>query len=150
MYQSTANESKVVKNVALKLKQPIETIKSVRRLPGKKEQPAKIKVEIKEESLEEKLILAAKSSKIIVADICPLENKNHNNVFIREAMTKHTKTILWQAKQEFKSGQNYEYAYTISNILLMPIAISMGSKTLLFCGDTSNTQFYSNYISITG
>ncbi|XP_039750673.1 uncharacterized protein LOC120626931 [Pararge aegeria] len=110
-YPSTEDLSKIVESVAIKLKQPLESVKNSQRLPGKKDQPMNIKVELKDESDQEKWILAAKSSKIIVADICPNEKNNHNVVFIREAMTKSNKTLLWNAKQELKTNKNYKYVW---------------------------------------
>ncbi|CAH2234446.1 jg6123 [Pararge aegeria aegeria] len=86
-YPSTEDLSKIVESVAIKLKQPLESVKNSQRLPGKKDQPMNIKVELKDESDQEKWILAAKSSKIIVADICPNEKNNHNSLSGRVGST---------------------------------------------------------------
>lgn len=109
--QSSEEASKLVEKMAQKINQPRESIKNVRRFPGKNDQPANIKVELSGESFQEKWILAAKSSKILVSDICPHEPNNHNIVFIREAMTKANKSLLWNAKQELKTKQNYKYIW---------------------------------------
>ncbi|XP_069355660.1 FK506-binding protein 15-like isoform X2 [Maniola hyperantus] len=112
-YQSTEVVSKLVEKVALMLKQPLEGIKSTRRLQGKGDQPAIIKVELKDEEVQDTWIAAAKKTKTTVADICPSERSNNNIVYIREAMTKTNKTILWEAKQELKSKQNFKYLSTV-------------------------------------
>ncbi|CAK1580958.1 unnamed protein product [Parnassius mnemosyne] len=110
-YQPTENVKKLVESIALKLQQPLEGIKSIRRLPGKKDHPANIKVEFQDELLQEKWISAAKSTKTTVADIYPTEKNSNNVVYIREAMTKNNKIILWQAKQDLKNNQNYKYVW---------------------------------------
>lgn len=109
--QPNENLKNIVENVALKLQLPPEEIKSVSRLPGRKDQSANIKVELQDELIQEKWISKAKSSKITVSDICPLEIHNNNKVYVSEAMTKMNKSILWQAKKELKTNQNYKYIW---------------------------------------
>lgn len=109
--EKTENLKKLVENVAIKLRLPSEGIKVVRKINGKKDGPINIQVELQDEITQEKWILAAKSIKTTVADICPSEQNNSNIIYIREAMTKVNKLILWQAKQELKNNQGFKYVW---------------------------------------
>lgn len=110
--QNSEDIDKLVEKVALKLKQPLDKIKNVRRIPGKKDQTTNIKVELQDETCQEKWISAAKIIKITVGDIQPTDRNNSNNVvYIREAMTKNNKTLLWQAKQELKNNLKFKYVW---------------------------------------
>lgn len=110
-YSSAEDVSKIVEKIALRLKQPLEVIKSSSKLPGRKDQPVNIKVELKDEVSQEQWVMAAKTTKTKVTDIFPTERDNNNLIFIREAMTKLNKTILWQAKQELKHNQDFKYVW---------------------------------------
>ncbi|CAH2071257.1 unnamed protein product, partial [Iphiclides podalirius] len=101
----------VVETIALKINQPKENIKSARRLQGKKDQTASILVELIDENIQENWITLAKSIKPTIGDIIPTEKNNKSIVYVREAMTKLNKQLLWNAKRELKVGQNYKYVW---------------------------------------
>ncbi|XP_046972771.1 uncharacterized protein LOC124539422 [Vanessa cardui] len=108
-YQKNEEIKEIVEKVAIKLKVPKEGIKSVRRLQGRNDQI--IKVELEDESTQEKWIIAAKGTKTTVSDINPTDKGNNNIVYIREAMTKLNKKIFWNAKQELKINQNFKFVW---------------------------------------
>ncbi|XP_045525871.1 uncharacterized protein LOC123715094 [Pieris brassicae] len=108
---SEENVRKLVENVALKLKQPFDSIRNTMRYQGKNDQPGIIQVKLNDKATQEKWIKAAKTIKTMVADVCPYEPNNNKIVFIREAMTKHNKSVLWEAKQELKNKQGYKYVW---------------------------------------
>lgn len=101
----------LVDNIALKLNQPKEDIKSARRLHGWKQQSANILVELKDEERQENWIAVAKSTKPTVSDILPSEETNKTIVYVREAMTTHQKQLFWNTKQELKVNQNFKYVW---------------------------------------
>ncbi|XP_045518559.1 uncharacterized protein LOC123710590 [Pieris brassicae] len=108
---SEENVRKLVENVALKLKQPFDSIRNTMRYQGKNDQPGIIQVKLNDKATQEKWIKAPKTIKTMVADVCPYEPNNNKIVFIREAMTKHNKSVLWEAKQELKNKQGYKYVW---------------------------------------
>ncbi|XP_046969393.1 uncharacterized protein LOC124536818 [Vanessa cardui] len=108
-YQKNEEIKEIVEKVAIKLKVPKGGIKSVRRLQGRNDQI--IKVELEDESTQEKWIIAAKGTKTTVSDINPTDKGNNNIVYIREAMTKLNKKIFWNAKQELKINQNFKFVW---------------------------------------
>ncbi|KAL4705103.1 hypothetical protein ACJJTC_006426 [Scirpophaga incertulas] len=103
---------KVIENIAIKLNQSKDLIKNLKILQGRNDQPSKLLVELKDNYVQEKWLMAAKKTKITVGDINPIQGKNKNTVYINEAMTKLNKQILWNAKQELKMKQNYIYVET--------------------------------------
>ncbi|CAK1598274.1 unnamed protein product [Parnassius mnemosyne] len=105
------NVENLVENLAQKLSLPKAGIKQSRRLRGKKEQESSLLVELKEESIQDEGLAAAKSTTVTVADIHPQEQSNNAIVYIRESMTRLNKQILWLAKQELKIKLNFKYVW---------------------------------------
>ncbi|CAH2104643.1 unnamed protein product [Euphydryas editha] len=104
----TVEEMKqVINNIAAKLKQPKEEIKS-RRIQGQKDLSSKILVEFKDEDFQEKWINTGRNVNITVADINPNEQNNNNPVYIRESMTKYNKQLFWNTKQELKITKKFK------------------------------------------
>ncbi|XP_045492915.1 uncharacterized protein LOC123696052 [Colias croceus] len=101
----------ITENIANKLNQAKQDIKSARRLQGRKEQTANILIELIDEEVKEKWMTAARNTKLIVAAVIPNEKTNNNAVYVREAMTKHHKQLFWNAKQELKNNLNYKYVW---------------------------------------
>lgn len=101
----------VVNNIAAKLKQPTEDIKSSKRIQGQKDQSTKILVEFKDEYCQEKWINTGKNVDITVADIHPTIENNNNTVYLREYMTKYNKQLFWNTKQELKVTGKFKYVW---------------------------------------
>ncbi|CAB3259808.1 unnamed protein product [Arctia plantaginis] len=108
----TNEEAKnVVENLAATIKQPKDGIKITRRLHARKDLPAKILVELRDEVTQEKWLTEVKSLKPYVADVHPACKNIKYVVYVREAMTQLNKQLLWNAKQELKTKQNYKYVW---------------------------------------
>lgn len=92
--------SKLVGSVATKLHVNEEDILLSQRLPGNKDKPGYILVEMKSKAFQQRWIEAAKKTYITVGDVLPdiTKEKADGRVFIREALTKCMKTLLFNAK----------------------------------------------------
>lgn len=109
--ESNEQAKQVVNNIAKKINQTLDGIKSTQRLQGKKDQPPKLLVVLQDEETRDRWVAAAKSIKTTVSDIHPTIANNNNSVFIREAMTNYNKHLLWNAKQELKVKNNFKFVW---------------------------------------
>ncbi|KAJ8717895.1 hypothetical protein PYW07_005825 [Mythimna separata] len=91
---------KVMDTVASKLNVADREILSTRRLPGSKDKPGPILVELKSKTLQQQWIGASKENCITVGQLVPNipKEKADDRVYIREALTKYQKTLLYNAK----------------------------------------------------
>lgn len=93
---------KVIDTVAVKLNMEDREIHSAKRLPGSKDKPGPIHVELKSKMLQQQWINASKEKCItvgqVVADVS--KEKAHDRVYIREALTRYQKTLLYNAKTQ--------------------------------------------------
>lgn len=101
----------IATNLANNIKQPREGIKSSQRVQGKKDQPSKILVLLRDEETRDRWLMAAKTTKTTVSDIHPTIQNNKNAVYIRESMTKYNKSLFWNAKQELKINNNFKFVW---------------------------------------
>lgn len=99
----------VVKTVATKLNVNATDAKTIKRLPGRKEKPGQIYIEMKSPEAREQWISAAKRDKLTVRDLKDIQSSSAsprdnpasaNPVYIREALTIHTKTLLYNTRQQ--------------------------------------------------
>ncbi|CAH2210141.1 jg1043 [Pararge aegeria aegeria] len=90
----------VITAVASKLDVDEGEIQSTQRLSSGMDKPCTILLELKSKNARNKWITASKEKSISVAQILPnvVKEKADNRVFIREALTKHVKTLLYNAK----------------------------------------------------
>lgn len=93
---------KVMDTVAFKLNVADREIHSTRRLPGSKDKPGPILVELKSKVLQQQWIDASREKSITVGQIVPdaPKEKADDRVYIREALTKYIKTLLYNAKTQ--------------------------------------------------
>lgn len=97
---------KILETVATKLDMDKSDIQSSQRLPGTKEKPGAILVEMKTKSARRQWIDAGKekclTKGLLMPDI-PKEEAD-GRIFVREALTKHVKTILYNAKTQLSKS----------------------------------------------
>ncbi|KAH9628315.1 hypothetical protein HF086_017390 [Spodoptera exigua] len=96
------NIEKVMDTVAVKLNLADKEILSTRRLPGSKDKPGPILVELKSKTVQQQWIGASKENCITVGQLMPgvPKEKADDRVYIREALTKYLKTLLYNAKTQ--------------------------------------------------
>lgn len=100
--------SEVIVKIANKLQVTNDEIEEVKRLPSRKEQPGLIVIKFKNETSRLKWMSASKLTKLIAEDIVPKctemcsTNKSYQSIYIREALTRYNKKLLWQTKQELQ------------------------------------------------
>lgn len=106
----------LAQQVATKLKQPVDDIKQAVRLPGRKDTPGPIQVQLKSDQIQTKWVTVSKASelKIKVIDIDPA-SQSSKIVYVREALTPYNKYLLWFAKQELSS--TYKYIWVKKGII---------------------------------
>lgn len=93
---------KIIETIASKLDVNMKDVQSSQRLPGSKEKPGSILVELKSKSLQQQWIDAGKDKCLTVGMVAPNapKEKADGRVFIREALTKYQKTLLFNAKAQ--------------------------------------------------
>jgi hypothetical protein len=93
------------------LNQNNDDVKEVKRLPGRKDRPGPILVELKTDKIQTSWIAATKTKigKINSSDIVPDLSVSTSNgtIFVCEALTSFNKQLLWHAKQELRNTYRY-------------------------------------------
>ncbi|KAH9639818.1 hypothetical protein HF086_013803 [Spodoptera exigua] len=97
--------------IAHKLDMDVGDILSSRRIQGSKDRPGPVLLEMKTKVVQKKWVEAgkAKSLTLGVLDSKVPKEKAESRVFIREALTKHLKTLLYNAK--LKLGKSHQYIW---------------------------------------
>lgn len=97
---SPCDADKVLQTVASKLNMNLCDIRSSQCIPGSKMKPGAILVEMKSKVARRKSIDASKEKCLTTVQLIPDVPKEvaDKRVFIREALTKHFKTLLYNAK----------------------------------------------------
>lgn len=92
----------LVETVASKLNMEENNIQSSQRLPGTKEKPGPILVELKSKIFQQQWIDAGKEKSLTVGQLVPdvVKEKADDRVYIREALTKFQKSLLYNAKTQ--------------------------------------------------
>ncbi|CAH2099429.1 unnamed protein product [Euphydryas editha] len=93
---------KVVHSVAVQLKIEDKEIQSSLRLPGTKEKPGSIVVELKSKVLQQQWLEAGKKHRLTVSQLMSNapKGKDEDPIYIREALTKYQKSLLYKAKTQ--------------------------------------------------
>lgn len=101
----------IVSIIATKLKMDPTEVQAARRLPARKDLPGPVLVELKGRLARDQWITAAKQMELTVGDIISNvpQEKAAGRIFIREALTQHTKSLLYQAKQQLRPS--YEFVW---------------------------------------
>lgn len=96
----------VITAIASKLDEDKSEIQSTQRLSSGKDKPCTILLEFKSKIIRNKWIAASKGKSISVAQVLPNVNKEkaEDRVFVREALTKHVKTLLFNAKLKLRNS----------------------------------------------
>lgn len=97
---------KMVKTIALELNMDEEELQSSQLLPGSKDKPGPILVNMKSKLARKQWIDAGKEKCLTVGILLPdtPREKADNRVYIREALTKYVKTLLYNAKSQLRSS----------------------------------------------
>lgn len=90
----------VLSRVVVKLELDENDIQSTQRLPSSKDKPCVIRMEMKTKSVCKHWIEASKKKRLTVGQVIPdvVKDKAENRIYIREALTKHVKSILYNSK----------------------------------------------------
>lgn len=101
--------NKIIGEIGSKLDLDKQDIRSVQRLPGSKTKPGVILLEMKSREAQEKWINSGKEKCPTVGSLLPEVSKENatQRVYIREALTKHTKTLLFNAKNLLSKSFQY-------------------------------------------
>ncbi|PZC78338.1 hypothetical protein B5X24_HaOG202244 [Helicoverpa armigera] len=105
----TADVMTVTKKVADILNLENDVIQDVRQITGRSDSSSYLLVELNNKSTRNKWISAAKSKEITVAEMSlsiPVQQPT-SKIFVREALTRNTKTMLYQAKQRLKAPNGF-------------------------------------------
>ncbi|XP_069362827.1 uncharacterized protein [Maniola hyperantus] len=96
----------VITAVASKLNVDKGVIQSTQRLSSGKDKPCTILLELKTKNVRNEWITASKEKSISVAQVLPnvVKEKADDRVFVREALTKHVKTLLFNAKLKLRNS----------------------------------------------
>lgn len=91
---------KILENIASELDMSKDDVRSYSRLPGSKDKPAQIIVEMKTPVLRSQWIAASKEKSLTIGTVVPnvSQEKSGERVYLREALTKYIKTLLYTAK----------------------------------------------------
>lgn len=101
-----AEVDKALGTIVSKLNMDGSDILNSRRLPGTKEKPGPIQVELKSLEARRQWVAAGKEKRLTVGLLIPdaPKEKADSRVFIREALTKNLKTLLYTTKTQLKSS----------------------------------------------
>lgn len=109
----------VMLKIAENLGVDVNDIATVRRMPKPKDrpQPGLIVVDVKSNAVRNKWLFAAKKKEIIARNILPQlpTEQSTRRVYIREALTHRTKTLLYNAQQKLKDS--YKYVWCKSGVI---------------------------------
>lgn len=100
------NPTVITQIIAGKLNQQTSGIKEVTRLPGKKEHPGPIKVQLYSQQIQMEWLKSAKSKDQVInmADIIPgATMATGKKIYIRESLTPYNKHLLWYTKKELNN-----------------------------------------------
>ncbi|CAK1579710.1 unnamed protein product [Parnassius mnemosyne] len=110
----------IAQEIAGKLKQPTSDVIHAERLPGKKEHPGPIRVQLKSQITQDKWLETYKqitkkipvpAAKGVITEQAKSDvettSLGFKSIIIREALTAYNKHLLWNAKQELKSTFKY-------------------------------------------
>lgn len=102
----------VTETIAAKLKVGGDTIQNVRQVTGRSENSGYLLVELNTKASRDTWLSAAKSKGLTLGDISlPIsKGKEKNRIFVREALTRNLKSLLYQAKQRLKTP-NGQFKY---------------------------------------
>lgn len=102
---------RILETVASKLEVNVSDIQSSRRLPGSKDRPGPLLVEMKTKVSQMQWIDAGKTKCLTLGVLFPdvPKEKIDNRIYIREALTKHLKTLLYNAKVNL--GKSYQFVW---------------------------------------
>lgn len=95
----------VTKSIAMKLQIETDTVHDVRQVTGRTKRSGYLLLELNSKSARDKWLTAAKSKDITVGELSvpvPME-KATNKVYVREALSRNKKALLYQAKQRLKT-----------------------------------------------
>ncbi|XP_045495853.1 uncharacterized protein LOC123694454 [Colias croceus] len=105
------NLNSVLESVAQNLQVNICDVLSSRRMPKpqNRPQPGNIIVEVKSNVVRNQWLASAKQKEITVGDILPRlpSDQATRRVFVREALTHRTKTLLYNAQQKLKDSYKF-------------------------------------------
>lgn len=106
---SLKDVGKVLKMLATELNTDVSDIQSSHRLPSAKDRPSPILVEMKTLAAKKLWIEAGKEKCLSVGTILPESPKEvaEQRVYIREALTKHLKTLLFNTKSKLNKIAQY-------------------------------------------
>lgn len=102
----TIEVQKLIENIASKLDVDKNDVRLSSRLPGSKEKPGQILVEMRTPSARSQWIAASKGKSLTLGSLIPhvSQDKAADRVYIREALTKYIKTLLYTAKSQLNKS----------------------------------------------
>lgn len=102
---------RILETVASRLEMNVSDIQSSRCLPGSKDRPGPLLVEMKTKVAQMQWINASRTKCLTLGVLFPdiPKEKLDNRIYIREALTKHLKTLLYNAK--INLGKFYEFVW---------------------------------------
>lgn len=102
---------KMLENIASKLDVDTNDVRSSSRLPGSKDKPGPILVEMKTPSARSQWIAASKEKCLTVGALMQnvSQEKAEDRVYLREALTKYVKTLLYTAKAQL--GKSFKFVW---------------------------------------
>lgn len=102
---------KVLQTIASKLNMNVNDIQSSQRSPGSRFKPGPIVVEMRTKAVQRQWVEAGKKTLLTVGHLLPdvEKEKADSRVYIREALTKHLKTLLYEAKTHL--GKFYQFVW---------------------------------------
>lgn len=108
---SSLDVDRVLYTVASKLNMNINDIQGSQLSPGSKFKPGPILVEMKTKAAQRKWIEAGKKTNLTAGIILPdtEKEKADGRVYIREALTKHLKTLLYETKTRL--GNSFQFVW---------------------------------------
>lgn len=103
--------AEVVKKVALKLDLNENDVQNIQKTSGTKDKPGPILLEMKTSSAYKQWVEASKNKCLTVGAVLQdaARDKVGNRIYVREALTKHNKTLLYNAKM--KLNKSYQYIW---------------------------------------
>lgn len=97
---------KMLECIASKLDLDKNDVRSSSRLPGSKDKPGQILVEMRTPSARSQWITASKEKCLTVGSLLPhvSKEKAEDRVYLRQALTKYIKTLLYTAKAQLSKS----------------------------------------------
>lgn len=107
--ETTENLQNITKSVAAKIDVDAKEIRDVRRVGKRQDKAGYLLVELSTKLSRDNWIVAAKNQNLTVGDILPSTSQvtRTNRVYVREALTHDTKTLLYQAKLQLRPSFQY-------------------------------------------